>query len=113
MPLPIAIPLIAGTISVITGRLVKSGIELFEQVLIQNGCFEYNEDGNYDINDDSLDALTNLNFKEFKEQKINQEMAEAQAKYEADIARRDTEKQTLNQQLADLQKSKEELGNTP
>lgn len=57
----------------IYSNLVKSGIELFEQVLIQNGCFEYNEYKNYNISDDSLDALTNLTYKEFKEQKINRE----------------------------------------
>jgi hypothetical protein len=42
-------------------------------VLIQNGCFEYNEEGNYNINDDSLDAITNLTYKEFKKQKTNQQ----------------------------------------
>ena len=57
----------------IYSNLVRIGIELFEQVLIQNGCFEYNEEGNYNINDDSLDAITNLTYKEFKKQKTNQQ----------------------------------------
>jgi superfamily II DNA or RNA helicase len=57
----------------IYSNLVKSGIELFEQVLIQNGCFEYNPDGNYNITDNSLDAITNLTFTEFKNQKIKRE----------------------------------------
>jgi hypothetical protein len=57
----------------IYSNLVRIGIELFEQVLIQNGCFEYNEDGNYNITDDSLDAITNLTYKEFKKQNMNRE----------------------------------------
>jgi superfamily II DNA or RNA helicase len=57
----------------IYSNLVRIGIELFEQVLIQNGCFEYNEDGNYNITDDSLDATTNLTYKEFKKQNIDRE----------------------------------------
>ena len=62
-----------GGTAFIYSNLVRIGIELFEQVLIQNGCFEYNEDGNYNITDDSLDALTNLTYKELKKQNINQE----------------------------------------
>lgn len=46
-------------------NLVKSGIELFEQVLIQNGCLEWNENGNYQINDDTRDAITGLPYKDF------------------------------------------------
>jgi superfamily II DNA or RNA helicase len=60
-------------IAFIYSNLVRFGIELFEQVLIQNGCFEYNEDNNYNISDDSLDAITNLTYKEFKKQNIKQE----------------------------------------
>jgi hypothetical protein len=58
-------------VAFIYSYLVRYGIELFEQVLIQNGCFEYNEDNNYNISDDSLDAITNLTYKEFKKQNIN------------------------------------------
>ena len=58
-------------VAFIYSNLVRIGIELFEQVLIQNGCFEYNEDNNYNISDDSLDAITNLTYKEFKKQNIN------------------------------------------
>lgn len=57
----------------IYSNLVRYGIELFEQVLLQNGCFEYNNEGSYNITDESLDALTNLTFKEFKKQNINRD----------------------------------------
>jgi len=60
-------------VAFIYSNLVRIGIELFEQVLIQNGCFEYNEDNNYNISDDSLDAITNLTYKEFKKQNSKQE----------------------------------------
>jgi superfamily II DNA or RNA helicase len=46
-------------------NLVKSGIELFEQVLIQNGCLEWNPNGNYQTNDDTLDAITGLPYHQF------------------------------------------------
>lgn len=51
--------------SFIYSNLVKSGIELFEQVLIQNGCLEYKENGDYAVNDDTIDYETGLPYKEF------------------------------------------------
>jgi superfamily II DNA or RNA helicase len=39
-------------------NLVKVGIDLFTEVLQMNGYLEYNEEGNYNINDDTIDALT-------------------------------------------------------
>lgn len=46
-------------------NLVKSGIELFEQVLIQNGCLEWNENGNYQITDSTRDAITGMPYGDF------------------------------------------------
>ena len=39
-------------------NLIKVGVELFEQVLIENGYFRYREDRKYNINDYSRDAMT-------------------------------------------------------
>ena len=50
-------------------NLVKVGIDLFTEVLQMNGYLEYNEDGNYNINDNTIDAITGLTFKEFKDKK--------------------------------------------
>ncbi len=47
-------------------NLVKVGIDLFTEVLQTNGYIEYNEDGNYNITDSTVDAITGLTFKEFK-----------------------------------------------
>ena len=46
-------------------NLVKSGIELFEQVLLQNGCLEWNEANSYNIGDNTLDAITGMTYKQF------------------------------------------------
>jgi hypothetical protein len=54
----------------IYSNLVKMGIELFEQVLINAGCIEYKPDGKYIINDNTLDYLTGLTFSEFKKKNI-------------------------------------------
>lgn len=50
-------------------NLVRVGIELFSEVLQINGYLEYNEDRNYNINDNIIDAVTGLTYKEFKEKK--------------------------------------------
>lgn len=54
-------------------NLVKVGIDLFTEVLQMNGYLEYNEDGNYNINDNTVDAITGLTFKEFKDQRSSKE----------------------------------------
>ena len=46
-------------------NLVKIGIEIFSEVLNVNGYTEYNENRNYNINDNTIDAITGLSFKEF------------------------------------------------
>jgi superfamily II DNA or RNA helicase len=51
-------------------NLVKVGIDLFTEVLEMNGYMEYNELRNYNITDNTIDAITGLTYKEFKEQKI-------------------------------------------
>jgi hypothetical protein len=55
----------AGT-AFVYSNLVKSGIELFEQVLQQNGCVAYRDDGQYNLGEDTRDAITGLTLKEFK-----------------------------------------------
>jgi len=55
-----------GTIFVYS-NLVKVGIELFKEVLLQNGYLEYSESKNYNIQDDTRDALTGKLYVEFKE----------------------------------------------
>ena len=53
--------------SFIYSNLVKAGgIELFAETLLMNGYIEYQEDGNYDIKDDTLDYKYGLRFIEFK-----------------------------------------------
>jgi len=47
-------------------NLVKVGIDLFTEVLQINGYLEYNEDGNYNINDNVVDAITGLTYLEYK-----------------------------------------------
>ena len=55
-----------GTIFVYS-NLVKVGIDLFKEVLLQNGYLEYLENKNYNLQDDTLDALTGKPYIEFKE----------------------------------------------
>jgi superfamily II DNA or RNA helicase len=55
----------------IYSNLVKMGIELFEQVLINAGCLEFKQDGKYILKDDTRDYLSGITYKEFKEKKIN------------------------------------------
>ena len=51
-------------------NLVKVGIDLFTEVLQMNGYIEYNEDGNYNINDNVIDAITGLTYREYKDKGI-------------------------------------------
>ena len=52
-------------------NLVKVGIDLFTEVLEMNGYMEYNETGNYNITDNTVDAITGLTYREFKEAKLS------------------------------------------
>ena len=54
----------------IYSNLVKVGIELFEQVLLQNGFLEYNENGVYNISDDTRDYLTGMSYADYKKEQI-------------------------------------------
>lgn len=47
-------------------NLVKVGIDLFMEALLVNGYLEYNENGNYNINDNTLDAITGITYYEYK-----------------------------------------------
>ena len=53
-------------------NLVKVGIDLFTEVLLINGYLEYNESGSYNISNNTIDALTGLTYKDFKEQYKNE-----------------------------------------
>ncbi|AXN90931.1 putative VV D11-like helicase [Namao virus] len=46
-------------------NLVKVGIDLFSNVLLENGYLEYNESGNYSYSANTRDALTGLPYEEF------------------------------------------------
>ena len=47
-------------------NLVKVGIELFAETLIQNGYLEYNPNNQYNITNNTIDAITGLTNEEFK-----------------------------------------------
>lgn len=58
----------AGTIFVYS-NLVKVGIEVFQEILLQNGYLEFREDQNYLISEDTIDYRTGKKFKDFKEKR--------------------------------------------
>ena len=47
-------------------NLVKVGIEIFQEILLQNGYLEFNENQSYLISDNTIDYFTGLTNKEFK-----------------------------------------------
>ena len=54
----------------IYSNLVRVGIDLFQEILLQNGYLEFNEDSkNYDIKDDTLDYRTGMTWKEYQKSK--------------------------------------------
>ncbi len=56
----------------IYSNLVKAGgIELFAEVLLQNGYLEYRDNGNYDIKEDTIDYKTGIKYIDFKKKKLN------------------------------------------
>uniref|UniRef100_A0A6C0M1P7 Helicase ATP-binding domain-containing protein n=1 Tax=viral metagenome TaxID=1070528 RepID=A0A6C0M1P7_9ZZZZ len=57
----------------IYSNLVKSGIELFEQTLLQNGCLEWNDTASYQINDDTRDAITGIPYAEYLKSNIQRQ----------------------------------------
>tara|TARA_B110000977_G_scaffold154054_1_gene195753 strand:- start:6243 stop:9590 length:3348 start_codon:yes stop_codon:yes gene_type:complete len=56
----------AGTCFVYSNLVKAGGIELFAEALNSNGYFEYNEDMDYDLKDNSRDSKTGLTLSEFK-----------------------------------------------
>lgn len=59
-------------IAFIYSNLTKAGgIEVFADCLRANGYLEYDASGNYNIEDDTLDAITGLTFKEFTKKHKN------------------------------------------
>lgn len=57
----------------IYSNLVVVGVNIFKEILLQNGYLEYNElnDNFYEINDDTIDSITGLTHAEFKTSKHN------------------------------------------
>lgn len=51
----------------IYSNLVKSGIDLITEILLENGYLEYKEDQNYEILDNTKDYLTGKEYKNFKD----------------------------------------------
>ena len=62
----------SGTIFVYS-NLVKVGIEIFMEILLQNGYLEFREDQNYLIGDDVIDYKTGIKFKDFNKNKQNRD----------------------------------------
>lgn len=56
----------AGTAFVYSNLVKAGGIELFAEALNSNGYFEWNEEGEYDLKDESRDSITGITLKEFK-----------------------------------------------
>jgi len=55
----------------IYSNLVKAGgIELFAETMLQNGYLEYRDDGDYNIEDNTIDYKTGFTFREFKKKKL-------------------------------------------
>ena len=61
----------------IYSNLVKVGIEVFQEILLQNGYLEFEEDQNYDIQDNTIDYKTGLTYEEFKKKNFNREFKPA------------------------------------
>lgn len=55
----------------IYSNLVKMGIELFKEILLQNGYLEFSEDSNYNIQPDTIDSLTGIPYKNFTADKLS------------------------------------------
>jgi len=60
-----------GTAFVYSNLVKAGGMELFAESLKINGYLEYLEDNNYNIVDNTRDAVTGLSFEEFKKKKMN------------------------------------------
>lgn len=58
-------------------NLVKVGIEVFQEILLQNGYLEFDEEQNYDIQDDTIDYKTGITYEEFKKKNFNREFRPA------------------------------------
>jgi hypothetical protein len=50
-------------------NLVTAGVNVFKEILIQNGYLEYDEEKNYQINDNTIDYRTGLKYKDYIKQK--------------------------------------------
>ncbi len=61
----------------IYSNLVKVGIEVFQEILLQNGYLEFKEDQNYDISDTTIDYKTGLTFEEFNKKGFERDFSPA------------------------------------
>ena len=57
----------------IYSNLVKVGIEVFQEILLQNGYLEFKEDQNYDINNETIDYRTGLTLENYNKKGYEQE----------------------------------------
>jgi hypothetical protein len=63
----------SGTAFIYSNLVKAGGIELFSNCLIQNGYLEYKENfKDYDIKDNTLDAITGKTFAEFKKKNLSE-----------------------------------------
>ncbi|VVU95170.1 hypothetical protein CPAV1605_895 [seawater metagenome] len=62
-------------IAFIYSNLVKVGIDMFQEILIQNGYLEYEEDkNNYDIKENTIDYRTGMTLADYKKSKERKEL---------------------------------------
>jgi len=52
-------------------NLVKVGIELFREILLQNGYLEFSETQHYNIADDTIDSITGFTYQHFRDNNMN------------------------------------------
>jgi len=57
----------------IYSNLVKVGIEVFQEILLQNGYLEFKEDQNYEINNQTIDYKSGITYEQFKKNKNERE----------------------------------------
>lgn len=57
----------------IYSNLVSSGIDLFAEIMVQNGYLEFKDDGNYEIYDETKDYYTGISYKEFNNKNLNRQ----------------------------------------
>ena len=65
-----------GTIFVYS-NLVKVGVEIFQEILLQNGYLEFKENQDYILNNDTIDYKTGIKYKDFDTDKMKRQFMPA------------------------------------